>query len=207
MVKRQFTYGGYTFEPRGTFKENGIKDDFKSLTAVCHYITRDENATVADGDEPYKYNEFYKAAGQKEDDIFYCPETGERYVPCHCSLAVLDTEHDYRDVKARIDQRIAQREEHERFIKQEALKNAMNFTEEQHEAFISLDKAIRHCKSIGLDFAVDGNDVYVFRSDLLKDLTENMVSMEGQERIENGLCSIIDSAWDACEGLYANVQE
>ena len=56
----------------------------------------------------------------------------------------------------------------------------------------------------GLDFAVDGTDLYVFRADLLENLTSDMAPADGQEGIADNLFSVIDNAWDVCEGLYAN---
>lgn len=206
MATKQFTYGGFTFEPRGTFQDHGIKKgkrEFVQISRALHYANY---GNVADGDHPFNYDDFYKAAGEKEDDVFYCQETGELYVPCAAVLPIFDRESTSDEVMRRYNRRCEIREEHERFVKQEALKGAMLFTEEQHHAFNALSKAIAECRKQGLDFAVDGTDVYAFRTDLLQDLTEDMVPMEGQGRIEHGLCPIIETAWDACEGLYANAK-
>ena len=100
-----------------------------------------------------------------------------------------------------------QREEQERFAKQERLKNALCFTEEQHRAFNTLADAVSRCRQLGIDFAVSGSCVYAFRADLLEDLTSDMAPRKGQESIENGLCCIVEGAWDANDGLYANVKD
>lgn len=100
-----------------------------------------------------------------------------------------------------------QREEQERFAKQERLENALCFTEEQHRAFNTLADAVSRCRQLGIDFAVSGSCVYAFRADLLEDLTLDMAPRKGQESIENGLCCIVEGAWDANDGLYANVKD
>lgn len=205
MEKKKFTYGGYTFTPDGSFKDHGINPGKRETYNICrslHYINRGK---VADGDESYDYDKFYKAACNCTDDIFFCKENGERYVPCAGVLAVFDREHTEEEVCERYKYRVAVCEEHKRFVKREALKVAMQFTEEQHEAIIELSKVIRHCKDIGLEFAVDGTDVYMFRADLLKDITTDMAAMDGQVRMEV-LADIISDAWNACDGLYANVK-
>ena len=209
MEKKAFIYGGYTFTPDGSFKDHGInpgKREIYEISRALHYISMGKAAKVADGDELFDYDEFYKAAGNYcTDDIFICKENGERYVPCPGVLAVFDREHTWDEVRERYNYRVAAREEHERFVKREAVRSAMQFTEEQHEAVIELSKVIQHCKDIGLDFAVDGTNVYIFRADLLKDITTDMAAMDGQERIEV-FADIISDAWDARDGLYANVK-
>lgn len=181
MVKT-FNYGGYTFEPRGQFKDFGIKadrDEFFNITKALHYPRFPENDTVADGNEPYSYDGFYEAAGEKNDDVFYCVETKELYVPCVGALAVFDQKHSGEEVKRRCDNRRAEREAYERYMKREALKDAMYFTEGQHQAYITLQKAVAECSRQGMQFAFDGDHVHVFRADLLKDITTDMVPKRG----------------------------
>lgn len=212
MKKGTFTYGGYTFEPRGQFKNYGFKMGKRKVyhDIICkalHYACWENRFKVADGDEPYDYDEFYKASGDSEAEIFYCKETGELYVPCGGVLMVFDRAASDVEVENRYRKRIAQREEANINRKREQLKHAMIPTEEQHQAIITLKHAIDECRKQGMDFAVDGTDLYVFRTDLLKDITGNMVPMQGQQHIGQGMCPVIDNAWDACEGLYANVKE
>jgi len=206
-MAKTFKYGGYTFEPRGQFKDFGIKADkneFYNITRALHYPN---SGKVADGDEPFNYDDFYKAAGEQVDDVFYCKETGELYVPCADVLAVFDQKCRGDEVLARCNRRIAEREEQERMKKREELKNAMCLTDKQRDAINALREAAVACCEAGLNFAANGTDMYVFRADLLKDLTDNMVPMEGQEQITTGMYLAIENAWDACEGLYANVKE
>lgn len=94
-----------------------------------------------------------------------------------------------------------------REVKEEALKNAMCFTEEQHQAFIKLRNVISECTDKGLEFAFDGDVVRVFRADLLKDVTTNMVPMDGQIPVpQEMLYTCIQDLHNAPDGLYANVK-
>ena len=201
-----FKYGGYTFEPRGQFKDFGIKADrneFYNIIRTLHYPNRGK---VADGDEPFDYDEFFTAAGKQVDDVFYCHETGEMYVPCSEDLAVFDQKCYGEEVMARCNRRIAERQERERFEKREALKNASFFTPEQNEAYLELYKAIDNLRNMGVDFAFNDGTLFAFRTDLLKDLTDNMAPMQGQEPIELFYECAAD-VWTAHDGLYANVKD
>lgn len=100
-----------------------------------------------------------------------------------------------------------QREEQERRMKQERLENALCFTEEQHQAFNTLMDAIARCRQLGIDFAITATHVYAFRADLLEDLTPDMAPMKGQESVEMGFNCIVEGAWPAFDGLYANVKD
>lgn len=206
MAKR-FTYGGYTFVEAGTFQDYGIrkgKKEFVNITRALHYPN---SGKVADGDEPFNYDDFYKAADGSKADVFLCEENFERYVPCAAVLAVFDQTSPTDAVWGRFNRRRAEREKHERFEKQEALKNAMCMTEKQREALSVLREAAIACCEAGLNFAVDGTEMYAFRADLLTDITDDMAPMNGQEQITSGMFLAIENAWDACEGLYANVKE
>lgn len=207
MKTKTFTYGGYTFEPRGQFKDYGIKPGKSEMRQICRAIHYPNSGYVADGGVKFDYDEFYKAAGQCEDDIFLCLETSELYVPCSSVLCVFDPTSTSDEVMERYKQRIAKREDHVRSQKREALKNALCLTEEQTLAIKAMREAAFKCSELGLNFAACGTDMYVFRADTLKDITDDMAPMEGQEQIETGMYLAIENAWDACEGLYANVKE
>lgn len=208
MAKTTFTYGGYTFEAAGQFKDYGIKKGKSEMRDICSKLNNSNFGYVADGDEPFDYDEFYKAAGDCEDDVFRCKENGILYVPCGKSLQIFTPDpHEYVEVTAAYNRRRAQREEHERFVKQEALKGAMYFTEEQHQVMAELGRVVKKCKDLGLQFSHDGDYVFAFRSDLLKDLTEDMAPAAGQEQIPSECFqTAIYGVWDSHEGLYANVK-
>ena len=207
MKTNTFTYGGYTFEPRGRFKDYGIKKGKNEMRDICRALHYYNAGYVADGEEKFNYDEFYKAAGQCEDDVFFCKETTELYVPCAAVLCIFDIKSTDEEVGDRYNKRNAQREEQARAVKREALKQAMILTDEQSKAIDALREAAYKCCELGLNFAVDGSDMYAFRADTLKDITDNMVPMEDQEQIESGLYLAIENAWDACEGLYANAKD
>lgn len=208
METKTFTYGGYTFEPRGQFKDYGIKPGKNEMRNICRAFHYYNAGYVADGDVKFNYEEFYKAAGDGCDaDVFFCEETGELYVPCAAVLCIFDRKATDEEVGKRYERRIAEREEHERHVKQEALKNVMCLTDEQSKAIDALREAAFKCCEVGLNFAADGTDMYVFRADLLQDITDDMAPMNGQERIETGMYLAIENAWDVCEGLYANPKE
>lgn len=209
MDKKRFQYGGYTFVPDGTFESHGIKKgkrEFYYLSRALHYPN---SGCVADGDEKFDYEEFYRASGDSEDDIFLCEENGERYAPCAKVLAVFDQDNTDEAVCARYERRQQEREKREAWEKQEALKNAMCPTEEQHQAIIALSKAIAFCREQGLDFAQDECGWYVFRADLLADVTTNMVPLMGQVQVPHScFMGILDGcdALNICDGLYANAK-
>lgn len=209
-MAKTFKYGGYTFEPRGQFKDFGIKagkNEFHNICKALHCPRYPENNKVADGEELFVYEDFYKAAGEQESDVFYCHETGELYVPCGGNMPIFDQKSTADEVRERYRSRVAEREERERFAKNEALKNAMCFTEEQHQAFIKLRDVISECTDKGMEFAFDGDCVRVFRADLLKDVTTNMVPMDGQIPVpQEMLYTCILNLHNAPDGLYANVK-
>lgn len=211
-MAKTFKYGGYTFEPRGQFKDFGIKaaknrSELMSITSALHIADWNNRFNVADGNEHFDYDEFYKASGGSDADVFYCPETGELYVPSAKVLNVFDKTSTDEDVEMRYRKRIAVREQRERFEKQEALKNAMCFTEEQHQAYIKLHKVIDECEKLGLQFAFDGDHVHVFRGDLLRNITNDMAPLHGQVAIsEDSFMQCITGVWNAPDGLYANVK-
>lgn len=208
METKTFTYGGFTFEPKGQFKDYGIKPDKNEMRNICCKLNNSGFGLVADGDEPFIYDDFYKAAGGCDDDVFLCKENGILYVPCGESLQIFTPEHhEFGSVTAAYNRRRQEREERERVKKREALKNVMCLTDDQRDAINALREAAYKCCEVGLNFAVDGGDIYAFRADLLEGLTDNMVPLEGQVRIETGMYLAIENAWDACEGLYAKAKE
>ena len=104
--KKSFTYGGYKFVPSGKFADYGFKDGAVLMeVSKCLYDTN--RGFVAYGHEEYNYAAFYKAAGiDCDDDVFYCPQTKELYVPCERYLAIFDkTAKDAMEVKIRFDNR------------------------------------------------------------------------------------------------------
>ena len=207
IMAKTFIYGGFTFEPRGQFKDFGIKADrneFYNITRALHYPNQ---GYVADGDLPFNYDEFYKASASKDDDVFYCAETGEMYVPSAGGLAVFDQKCSGSEVADRYNRRREEREEREREAKREALKNALCLTTEQHQAYIDLRKAIKECQKLGLEFAYDGS-LSVYRADLLKDVTTDMAPMQGQVAVDyRSFLSLPCSIRHAPDGLYANVKD
>ena len=204
METKTFNYGGFTFEPKGQFKDYGIKPGKNELRNICRALHYCNSGFVADGDKKFNYEDFYKAAGDSKDDVFLCKETGELYVPCAAVLCIFDRDSTDVEVGRRYESRIAEKEEHERFVKREELKSVMCLTDKQRDAINALREAAYKCCEVGLNFAVDGSDMYVFRADLLEDVTDDMAPMKGQDMITTGFYLVIENAWDACEGLYAN---
>lgn len=104
--EKSFKYGGYTFVPLGRFTSFGIKanTDMKEIMKYLYFINR---GYVADGHEKYNYDDFYKAAGiDCDDDVFFCPQTKELYVPCEEYLAIFDkTAKDSKEVQLRFENR------------------------------------------------------------------------------------------------------
>lgn len=206
MGKKTFTYGGFTFEPAGQVKDYGVNDDFRS---VSNTLNCSNYGYVADGDEPYDYDEFYKAAGNVNDDVFRCLENNILYMPCSKSLQIFTpNKKDTDKVSEAYRLRRKQRDEQESSMKKRALQAAMTPTEEAWKEYLSLCAAFKKCKQYGFQFACDGDGFFAFRADLLKDITTNMVPMEGQEEITglHRLYQICSCVWDAREGLYANVK-
>lgn len=104
--KKSFKYGGYTFVPLGRFTSFGIKAnaEMKEIMPYLYFINQ---GYVADGHEEYRYDDFYKAAGEEcQSDVFLCKETAEMYVPCLRDLPIFDkTAKDAKEVQLRFDNR------------------------------------------------------------------------------------------------------
>lgn len=104
--KKDFTYGGYTFVPSGRLTDYGFKEG-ALLKEVPKCLYDMNHGYVADGHEVYNYDDFYKAAGDDcEDDVFYCPQTKELYVPRLGYLPIFDkTAKDAKEVQLRFENR------------------------------------------------------------------------------------------------------
>lgn len=206
MAKKTFQYGGFTFEPAGQFSDYGIKpgkDEFRRISKSLYYNNR---AGVADGDEEFDYDEFYKASTDKEADVFLCLENNVMYVPIQGCLAEFNKRDHPKEVLTEYYRRRRLREEEMRGRKKAALKNASFFTPEQHDAYLKACKAIDACYGLGVKLAVRDDTLYAFRADTLTNLTENMVPRNGQAPLEL-LYDLTHEIWDANDGLYANVKE
>ena len=104
--KKSFRYGGYKFVPSGKFTDYGFKDG-AVLVEVSKCLYDINYGYVADGHEKYNYNDFYKAAGDDcKDDVFYCPQTKELYVPLLGYLPIFDkTAKSFMEVQLRFNNR------------------------------------------------------------------------------------------------------
>lgn len=101
---KSFTYGGYKFVPCGQFTDYGFKKD-ATMFEIVRCLFSINRGCVADGHEKYDYKEFYKASGDCVADVFFCPQTQERYVPCGEYLAILDKSATSDEVKRRFERR------------------------------------------------------------------------------------------------------
>ena len=101
---KSFTYGGYKFVPCGQFTDYGFKKD-ATMFEIARCLFSINRGCVADGHEKYDYKEFYKASGGCEDDVFFCPQTQEHYVPCENYLGIFDKTATSDEVKRRFERR------------------------------------------------------------------------------------------------------
>ena len=89
LSKRTFEYGGYNFFP--VRKLEGAESGF---FAILKRISIDaelglcEEGYAYPSKFPYSYEDFYKAAGGHEYDLFRCVENGKIYIPCHHDLQI-----------------------------------------------------------------------------------------------------------------------
>ena len=88
MERKSFEYGGFHFYPLRTFDE--ADGDFYARVFKSR---EDRELGFTSSDEPwskypYNYEDFYKAAGGKVFDVFFCEENGKQYVPCSDELRV-----------------------------------------------------------------------------------------------------------------------
>ena len=84
---KTFEYGGKYFEPLRKFnKKDGdfhkIAKNLKTDKELGFFV-----ANYYDSQKfPYNYDDFYKACGNKDCDIFVCKENGKMYIPCQNEL-------------------------------------------------------------------------------------------------------------------------
>ena len=89
MSKRTFEYGGYNFFP--VRKLEGAESGFYAISkriSIDAELGLCEEGYAYPSKFPYSYEDFYKAAGGKEYDLFRCVENGKIYIPCHHDLQI-----------------------------------------------------------------------------------------------------------------------
>ena len=89
MSKRTFEYGGYNFFP--VRKLEGAESGFFAISKRISIDTElgfCEEGYAYTSKFPYSYDDFYKAAGGQEYDLFRCVENGKIYIPCHHDLQI-----------------------------------------------------------------------------------------------------------------------
>ena len=89
MSKRTFEYGGYNFFP--VRRLEGAESGFFAISrriAIDPELGFCEEGYAYPSKFPYSYDDFYKAAGSKEYDLFRCVENGKIYIPCHHDLQI-----------------------------------------------------------------------------------------------------------------------
>lgn len=75
-----FEYNGYHFSPIGRVSSR----QKMSKTVKYLYSNKQEEphmTTYGNGNLPYTYDDFYKASGDSEADVFICRENGKVYIP------------------------------------------------------------------------------------------------------------------------------
>ena len=89
LSKRTFDYGGYNF-----FTVRKLEGAESGFFAISKRISIDaelglcEEGYAYPSKFPYSYDDFYKAAGGHEYDLFRCVENGKIYIPCHHDLQI-----------------------------------------------------------------------------------------------------------------------
>ena len=89
MSKRTFEYGGYNFFP--VRKLEGAESGFFAISkriSIDAELGLCEEGYAYPSKFPYSYEDFYKAAGGHEYDLFRCVENGKIYIPCHHDLQI-----------------------------------------------------------------------------------------------------------------------
>ena len=81
MENKTFEYLGLQFMP---IKKLGKNMDFMTIS---RFLKSDFDLGMSTYDwwknkKDYNYNDFYKASGDSECDIFKCIENGKNYIPC-----------------------------------------------------------------------------------------------------------------------------
>ncbi|MCD8189685.1 MAG: DNA methylase, partial [Clostridiales bacterium] len=86
-----FEYQGYHFKPVGRYPEHGdfVRNIVEADPNLEPLMSDDEEAEI-----PYDYEEFYRASGAPDADIFLCVENGENYIPGNHELFVYDGEYE-----------------------------------------------------------------------------------------------------------------
>lgn len=67
-----------------------MNEGFSSITRRCESDHRLGLSTYSWGKHPYSWEDFYTASGDREDDLFYCQETGRLYIPCQNELFIFN---------------------------------------------------------------------------------------------------------------------
>ena len=89
LSKRTFEYGGYNFFP--VRKLEGAESGFFAISkriSIDAELGLCEEGYAYPSKFPYSYEDFYKAAGGQEYDLFRCVENGKIYIPCHHDLQI-----------------------------------------------------------------------------------------------------------------------
>ena len=89
LSKRTFEYGGYNFFP--VRKLEGAESGFFAISkriSIDAELGLCEEGYAYPSKFPYSYEDFYKAAGGHEYDLFRCVENGKIYIPCHHDLQI-----------------------------------------------------------------------------------------------------------------------
>ena len=89
LSKRTFEYGGYNFFP--VRKLEGSESGFFAISkriSIDAELGLCEEGYAYPSKFPYSYDDFYKAAGGHEYDLFRCVENGKIYIPCHHDLQI-----------------------------------------------------------------------------------------------------------------------
>ena len=89
LSKRTFEYGGYNFFP--VRKLEGAESGFFAISkriSIDAELGLCEEGYAYPSKFPYSYDDFHKAAGGHEYDLFRCVENGKIYIPCHHDLQI-----------------------------------------------------------------------------------------------------------------------
>jgi hypothetical protein len=85
-MEKDFEYNGYTFRPIG--KKNMYFEE------ACRRISSDRDLGIStyswSKGEKYNYDEFYKASGNSQSDLFLCLENGKVYIPGNNELFLFE---------------------------------------------------------------------------------------------------------------------
>lgn len=76
-----FEYQGFHYVPLRRFDP---EEEQMSLREMSKFLVSPGETSA--GTMAYRYDEFYKASGDSEADIFLCAENGKQYIPCENEL-------------------------------------------------------------------------------------------------------------------------